>query len=61
MSTFKEFLKQKFNETRFGILLKKSLEQNTIDTEWGEFMTLLMKKEFMKSARNTKKIFFPTD
>lgn len=36
MSTFKEFLKQKFNETRFGILLKKSLEQNTIDTEWGD-------------------------
>jgi hypothetical protein len=61
MSTFKEFLKQKFNETRFGILLKKSLEQNTIDTEWGDTIVHdpLNEKRVYEIGKKYEENFFP--
>lgn len=61
MSTFKEFLKQKFNETRFGILLKKSLEQNTIDTEWGDTIVYdpLNEKRVYEIGKKYEENFFP--
>lgn len=62
MSTFKEFLKQKFNETRFGILLKKSLEQNTIDTEWRDTIVYdpLNEKRVYEIGKKYEENFFPT-
>ena len=61
MSTFKEFLKQKFNETRFGILLKKSLEQNTIDTEWRDTIVYdpLNEKRVYEIGKKYEENFFP--
>lgn len=61
MSNLKEYLKQKFYQTRLGNILKKSLESNNIDDEWSNIIMSdpLNEEKVYEIGKKYENNFFP--